>query len=111
MRGDEVRPFSEGKTGRRRGNSTMPEVNNTMKSGMTAGWPKAAASVLRSKMTRENWVGWPNVRLGPTGDSADEKIIVEIMRWAKKIEEGKLVGQNKKKKEIKIGKNFLAAEN
>jgi hypothetical protein len=85
----------------------MPEVNNTTKSGMTAGWPKAAASVLRSKMMRENWVGWPNVRLGPTGDSADEKIIVEIMRWAKKIEEGKLVGQKQKEKGNKNREEFF----
>jgi hypothetical protein len=85
----------------------MPEVNNTTKSGMTTGWPKAAASVLRSKMMRENWVGWPNVRLGPTGDSADEKIIVEIMRWAKKIEEGKLVGQKQKEKGNKNREEFF----
>jgi hypothetical protein len=38
--------------------------------------------------------------------------MAESMRWAKKIGEGILVGQNRKeKKEIKIWKDFWAAEN
>jgi hypothetical protein len=33
----------------------------------------AAAGVWRSKMTKENWVGGPNARLGRTADWAREK--------------------------------------
>jgi hypothetical protein len=33
--GNGVRPFSEGKTGRRRGGSTVPEADDTTKSGLT----------------------------------------------------------------------------
>jgi hypothetical protein len=36
--------------------------------------------------------------------------MTESMRWSKKIGEGILAGQNEKK-EIKIGKDFWAAEN
>jgi hypothetical protein len=35
-RGDGVWPFSEGKRGTRRGNSTVPEVDGTAKSAVTA---------------------------------------------------------------------------
>jgi hypothetical protein len=35
-RGDGVWPFSEGKRGTRRGNSTVPEVDDTAKSAVTA---------------------------------------------------------------------------
>jgi hypothetical protein len=35
-----VRPFSKGKRGRRRGGSTVPEADDTMKSGAVAGEAK-----------------------------------------------------------------------
>jgi hypothetical protein len=43
-------------------------VDDTAKSGVVLGRPKAAAGVWRSKMTKENWVGGPNARLGRTVD-------------------------------------------
>jgi hypothetical protein len=59
--------FLEGKMGRKRGGSTLSEADNTTKSD-------AAAGVCRSKMTKENWVGGLDARLGRTADHADEKI-------------------------------------
>jgi hypothetical protein len=47
----------------------------------------------------------PNVRLSRAADWADEKNMTERMRWIKKIREGILMGQNRKK-EIKKGKIF-----
>jgi hypothetical protein len=49
-------------------------------------------------MTKGNWVGGPNVRLGRTADWADEKNMRESMRWARKIGQGILAGQNEKEK-------------
>jgi hypothetical protein len=59
------------------------------------GWPKVAVGVLRSKMTKGNWVGGPNARLDRTADSTAEKIMVKIMRWDRKIGEGILAGKNR----------------
>jgi hypothetical protein len=56
-----VCPFSEGKRGRRRGGSTVPEADDIVKSGAPAG--EAEGGGWRSKMTKENWVDGPNVRL------------------------------------------------
>jgi hypothetical protein len=49
-------------------------------------------------MTKGNWVGGPNARLGQTAYWADEKNMAESMRWDRKIGEGILVGQNEKRK-------------
>jgi hypothetical protein len=52
-----VQPFLEGNKGMRRGGSTMPEADDTTKSGTTVGGgPKAASDVWRSAMTKVNWV-------------------------------------------------------
>jgi hypothetical protein len=58
----------DGKMGRRRGGSTVPEADDTANSG------GAVAGVWRLKMTKGNWVGGPNARLGQTADWAGKKI-------------------------------------
>jgi hypothetical protein len=47
-------------------------------------------------MTKGNWVGGSNARLGRTADWASEKIMAESMTWVRKIEKGILVSQNRK---------------
>jgi hypothetical protein len=49
-------------------------------------------------MTKGNWVGGPNAWLGRTANMVSKKIMVEIMRWARKIGEGILTGKNRKEK-------------
>jgi hypothetical protein len=52
------------------------------------------------------------VRLDRTADCVSEKTMADSMRWTRKIGEGILTRQNKKrKKKIKTWKDFWAAEN
>jgi hypothetical protein len=62
-------------------------------------------------MTEGNCAGGPNARLGRTVDWAGKKL-TESMRWARKIGEGILMGQNRnEKKRNKTGKDFWTAKN
>jgi hypothetical protein len=87
-----VQLFSKGKRGRRCGGSTVLEVDDTVKSGAELGRLKAAVGVWRSKMTKGNWVIGPNCWLGQW------KNMILSMRWARKIGEKILAGQNWKEK-------------
>jgi hypothetical protein len=60
--------FLEGKRGRSSDSSTVLKVNDTTKSDVAAGRSKTVAGIWRSKMTKENWVGGPNARLGQIVD-------------------------------------------
>jgi hypothetical protein len=80
--------------GREGGGEVSPRCLRQMTQRRVARWPgrpKAAASVWKSKMTKGNWLSGPNCRL------VREKNMAKSTRWARKIGEEILAGQNKKK--------------
>jgi hypothetical protein len=67
--------------GRGGGGEVAPQCWRWMTQRRAAQWPgrlKAAASGWRSKMTKGNWVGGPNARLGRTADWIGEKIWLRV---------------------------------
>jgi hypothetical protein len=95
----------EEKWGRSRGGATVPEADDTMKSG-TVAREVAAADIWRSKMTKENCVAEPNARLNQTA-ICTRKNMPESMRCVRKIGEGILTGQNRKEKRNKNMQGFF----
>jgi hypothetical protein len=107
-----VQPFSEGKSGRRQDSSTMPEEDDTAKSGMTvreaegSSWRLEVEDNQRKLGQRAKCIVGLNCWLGRRKKYDWE---YEIDQKDRRRNTGG--PKRKRKKEIKIGNDFLVAEN